>query len=266
MPSTLSHIEALSTLAATGKPFVAITLVEATGSTPQDAGSKMLVDDHGLVHGTVGGGKIENRAINHASEMLRDKTRFREIIDWNLNRDIGMTCGGLVKLFFEVYNRDDWKIVIFGAGHVAQAVVTCLLNLDCSISCIDTRQEWLDRLPTDPSLTKICSDDLTVQVNQLQPADFVLCMTMGHSSDRPVLRTIFQNQLTVSFLGVIGSKSKRAALIRELKAEGIAANKAEDFICPVGLPVGSNQPAEIAISIAAQLLQHRDAKVAESSK
>ena len=96
-------------------------MVEAQGSTPQDAGTKMLVDESGLAHGTVGGGKVEHRAIEYAQQMLGDDSRNREIVDWNLQRDIGMTCGGLVKLFFEVFNRDDWHIVIFGAGHVSQA-------------------------------------------------------------------------------------------------------------------------------------------------
>ena len=70
MPSSLPYIEALSELAQTGAPFVAVTMVEATGSTPQDAGARMLVDVTGLVHGTVGGGKIEFRAIEFAKEML----------------------------------------------------------------------------------------------------------------------------------------------------------------------------------------------------
>ena len=106
MPTSLPYIEALSELAATSQPFVSVTMIEATGSTPQDAGSKMLVAGSGRVHGTVGGGKVEHRAIEFAQEMLGDTERNREIVDWNLKRDIGMTCGGLVKLFFEVYNRD----------------------------------------------------------------------------------------------------------------------------------------------------------------
>ena len=99
MPSSLPYIEALSELAATSQPFVSVTMIESTGSTPQDAGSKMLVDASGRVHGTVGGGKVEHRAIELSKEILSDAGRNREIVDWNLQRDIGMTCGGLVKLF-----------------------------------------------------------------------------------------------------------------------------------------------------------------------
>ena len=258
MPSSLPYIEALSELAQTGAPFVAVTMVEATGSTPQDAGARMLVDVTGLVHGTVGGGKVEFRAIEFAQGMLADDQQNRTVVDWNLQRDIGMTCGGLVKLYFEVYNRDDWNIVIFGAGHVAQALVKVLSMLDCRVTCVDTRKEWLEKMDDHQQLTKICSDDLTVQAATIKDDDYVLCMTMGHSTDRPVLSTMFLAGISPAYLGVIGSKSKRGALVRELKSDGIAAEKAESFICPMGLPIGTNQTGEIAISIAAQLLQRRD--------
>ena len=218
----------------------------------------MLVDQNGLVHGTVGGGKVEFRAIESAKEMLADPKLNRQVVDWNLQRDIGMTCGGLVKLFFEVYNRDDWSIVVFGAGHVAQALVGILLTLDCRVTCIDTRPEWLDKLDDHQQLKKICSEDLTKEAASLTENDYVLCMTMGHATDRPVLKTIFSGGIEPAYLGVIGSKSKRGALVRELKAEGIPAEVADGFVCPMGLPIGTNQTGEIAISIAAQLIQRRD--------
>lgn len=259
MTNPLPYIEALSELATTSRPFVSVTMVEAKGSTPQDAGSKMLVDASGRVHGTVGGGKVEHRAIEFAKEMLSGADRNREIVDWNLQRDIGMTCGGLVKLFFEVYNRDDWHIVVFGAGHVAQALVTVLLTLNCRVTCLDPRAEWMDRLPEHDRLRKVLSTDLSAEAGKLQSTDYVICMTMGHSTDRPILATLFREQIEPAYLGVIGSKSKRGALVRELKEDGISPEAAQGFLCPIGLPIGSNQPAEIAISIVAQLIEHRDA-------
>ncbi len=256
---SLTHIEALSRLAQAGNPFVVVTMVETQGSTPQDAGTKMLVDDSGRVHGTVGGGKVEHRAIEHAGRLLNNSSKNREVVDWNLNRDVGMTCGGTVKLLFEVYNRDNWQIVIFGAGHVAQALVIVLQNLNCTVTCIDTRQEWLDRMPDFRCLQKVCTEDLQVEAAKIKPTDFVVCMTMGHSTDRPILATIFKHKLKPAYLGVIGSRTKRGALLRELKTEdGIEPETADSFVCPIGLPFGSNQPAEIAISIVAQLLQYRD--------
>ena len=82
---------------------------------------------------------------------------------------------------------------------------------------------------------------------------------MGNSSDRPILEAILGREKRPAFLGVIGSKSKKGVLTRELKEAGIDGLLSESFECPVGLKIGSNQPSEIAISIAAQLLQRRDA-------
>ncbi|MEL7089190.1 MAG: XdhC family protein, partial [Planctomycetota bacterium] len=95
-------------------------------------------------------------------------------------------------------------------------------------------------------------------VKKLPGVAFVLCMTQGHRSDFPVLEAIFTADRKFPFLGVIGSAAKAAVLRRELRAADIAAG-AIDFRCPVGLSLGSNHPAEIAVSIAAQLLEVRDA-------
>ena len=138
-------------------------------------------------------------------------------------------------------------------------LVSVLLTLDCRVTCFDPRQEWIDRMPGHDRLTKVCVDDLSAEAKKLKSSDFVICMTMGHSTDRPILSTIFREQIEPAYLGVIGSKSKRGALVRELKEDGISSEAAQDFLCPIGLPIGSNQPAEIAISIAAQLIEHRDA-------
>lgn len=256
----ISYIETLAELTKTRVPFVAVTLVEAVGSTPQDTGSKMLVTREGLVHGTVGGGRIEHQAIEFSQRMLTGEiTESSKLVEWNLQRDVGMTCGGLVKLFFETYNRDDWHVVIFGAGHVAQALVKCLLTLECRITCIDTRADWLDKLSASERLTVICTDDTTKYVGQLRDIDYVVCMTMGHKTDRPVLEAIFRSGCMPCYLGVIGSRSKRGVLIRELMQDGIDKNLARQFVCPIGLPIGTNQPGEIAVSIVAQMLEHRDA-------
>ncbi|MEM8865923.1 MAG: xanthine dehydrogenase accessory protein XdhC [Planctomycetota bacterium] len=260
MASPHGFVERLAELSATGKPFVSVTLVEAIGSTPQDTGSKMLVDAGGLAFGTVGGGRVENKAIEHAAAMLAgDATATSTLLEWNLQRDVGMTCGGVVKLFFEAYNVRPWRVVVFGAGHVAQALVRVLLQLDCRIDCIDPRAEWLDRLPDGPSLSTHCLVDPCDFVPSLSADDFVVCMTMGHRTDRPILEAIFRRSIKPAYLGAIGSAAKRKVLIRELIEAEIDKERAEALRCPIGLPLGSNQPGEIAVSIAAEMIQQRDA-------
>lgn len=252
-------IERLAELSHAGRPFVSITLVDAIGSTPQDAGTKMLVDESGLVFGTVGGGRVEHRAIEFAQRMLRDSESVRtRFVEWNLQRDVGMTCGGVVKLYFEAYNHREWRIVIFGAGHVAQSLIRCLIELECRIVCVDSRPEWLSRLPKSGKLTPLEFADAAEYVPQLTADDFVLSMTMGHRTDRPILNAIFRRGVLPAYLGVIGSQAKRSVLVRELVSAGIDAEAIKQMRCPIGLALGQNQPGEIAISIAAELIQVRD--------
>jgi xanthine dehydrogenase accessory factor len=264
MPAPHGYVERLAELAASGQPFVSVTLIDAMGSTPQDAGSKMLITAAGLDMGTVGGGRVEAKAIQEAQAMLAQPVRAAgqastRLVEWNLQRDVGMTCGGAVKLFFESYNHSQWQIVIFGAGHVAAAVVHCLLPLECRLTCIDPRGEWLARLPESPRLAKVQTETPPAEVAKLPADAFVLCMTMGHRTDRPILEEIFRQGRKFPYLGVIGSKAKRAVLRRELLAAGVSADQVDGFECPIGLPLGSNSPGEIAVSVAAQLLQRRDA-------
>lgn len=260
MPAPHGLIERLADMAAAGKPFVLVTLVEAIGSTPQDAGTKMLVDAEGLRFGTVGGGRVEQQAIAAAQALLADAAaKSCTLVEWNLKRDVGMTCGGTVKLLFEAYHVHPWRVVVFGAGHVGQAVVRCLLLLDCRVTCIDPRQEWLDRLPRSPQLDAILLGEPRDFVGRLTTDDFVVCMTMGHRTDFPILAAIFKAGLEPAYLGVIGSRAKREVLRRELEDAGVPATAIEQLRCPIGLPVGSNQPGEIAVSVAAEILQVRDA-------
>jgi xanthine dehydrogenase accessory factor len=260
MPAPHGLIERLAEMAAEGDPFVLVTLVEAVGSTPQDAGTKMLVDVSGLRFGTVGGGKVEQRAIEAAQALLADPAaKPCTLVEWNLKRDVGMTCGGTVTLLFEAYHVHPWRVVVFGAGHVGQAVVRCLLLLDCQVACIDSRDEWLGRLPAAPQLETVRLDEPRGYVSKLRPGDHIVCMTMGHATDRPILEAIFRSGLEPASVGVIGSRAKREVLRHELEAAGIPAAMLERLRCPIGLPVGSNQPGEIAVSVAAEILQIRDA-------
>src|SRR5215470_8329574 len=171
-------VEKLAELSAAGRPFASVTLVQTVGSTPSDTGTKMLVDPSGLIFGTVGGGKVESKAIGHAQHLLDaagNGSQTCELIEWNLQRDVGMTCGGVVKLLFEAYNFRDWRIVLFGAGHVAQALVRLLLLLECRVVCIDPREEWIAKLPSSPKLRAVLLTEPSDFVRELRGEDYALC-------------------------------------------------------------------------------------------
>lgn len=252
------HARAVTELLRANTPFVIVTMVDRRGSAPQIEGAKAVVTAAGIVEGTVGGGKVEARAIDHAQALLRSNDgRSCEFVVWNLQTEIGMTCGGEVKFFFEVCLCNDWTISLFGAGHIAQVLVPMLLQMNCRVTCLDQRQEWLDKMSEHPRLTKVCRPDLSEAIKGLDPTSFFVLMTQGHATDLPVLAEVLRT-IEPPYVGVLGSLQKAKILRRDLKEMGIPDDKIGSFFCPMGLPIGNNTPPEIAISISSQLIQERD--------
>lgn len=258
----VEHIRILQKLIDSGVSFATITLVSIRGSAPQVVGAKAIVSVDGIEGGTVGGGKVEAAAIEHARNLLHQGDQPTEFVTWNLQTDIGMTCGGEVQLFFEVHARTGWPIAIFGAGHVAQSLVRLLVQMNCHVTCVDSRPEWLQKLPDDPKLTKLCEDSPKTVVPLMPTNTFFVLMSKGHATDLPVLAEILRTR-DAAYVGVIGSEQKASILRRDLKTMKFSKEKLRSFHCPMGLPIGNNTPAEIAVSIAAQLIQVRDQRAGE---
>lgn len=239
------------------KNFVTVTVVNVQGSFPQKVGAKAIFSDNELLFGTVGGGKVENHCFLHAKKMLIDK-KTSSFKKWNLQKDIGMTCGGVGEFFFEMYSfKGTFSVTIFGAGHVSQKLCRLLLELDCNITCIDNRNEWLDRLPQSSKLTTIYLEKMEDYIDKIDDNSYVISMTKGHSTDTPILFNALKLK-KFPYLGVIGSKSKRNTIIDELTDLGIDKERADSIICPIGLKFGNNTPTEISFSIIAELLKYRD--------
>lgn len=253
--------KAIEALLCEGVPFCVATLVDGRGSIPQVVGARAIFTRTGLAHGTVGGGRLEMRCRATAAEMLDAphgvRHRFERL---NLNRDVGMTCAGEVSVYFEVHRPDqEWHVVIFGAGHVAQSLCRFLIELDCRITCIDTRAEWLERLPRTPTLEPVRVENFAEGVERIGTSSMVLVMTMGHSSDKPILHAIAAREFRPPLLGVLGSDSKARILRRELRHEGMADEDVDRIVCPLGDKIGNNTPGEIAVGIVSQLLRLRRA-------
>lgn len=239
-------------------PFAVVTLVDSTGHTPQDAGARAIISKDGLLWGTLGGGRVEARAIEKARALIESPAGERRplLVRWNLQTEIGMSCGGVATYLFEVFGRSPWEIVVFGAGHVAQALIRTLLPLDCRITCIDPRSEWLEKLPESPRLqTK--KQEYTTPVNFSHDA-FLVLMTQGHQFDLEVLRRLAEQNSKPVFLGVIGSDIKAMKLKKQMHDLKVPLEFIERVRCPIGMKFGNNHPHEIAISISADLLRTRD--------
>jgi xanthine dehydrogenase accessory factor len=241
-------------------PMVVVTMTDCRGSAPQNVGARMIVGVDQILFGTVGGGKIEAHCLKIAREYLQNPKDFQpRSFTWNLQRDILMSCGGEVTMFFELYSpQSAWKLAVFGAGHVSQELTRILVKLDCELTVIDARAEWLSLLPPEtPRFKKIQTDSMASVIDTLDPQTFVCLMTMGHSFDLPILKRALELN-HFPFLGVIGSQAKRNRLEKELREQGYPGEM--NFYCPLGEDFGSNAPMEIALSMTAQLLKERDKK------
>jgi xanthine dehydrogenase accessory factor len=259
-----SWISEVSQLTQAREDHIIVTLVNIKGSAPQIVSSKMLVTSSGLHSGTVGGGKIENHCIEYAKKQIKDKNPSC-LETWNLQTDIGMTCGGEVSLFFDCNYFSNWTVAIFGAGHISQELTRVLSTWSCSLKVIDNRQNWLDMLPEGNNIEKIYNKNMSEEVQKLPSSTYLICMTQGHGTDIPVLTEALNNHELFDFYGVIGSSLKSSKIKNELKLAGISDLAIEKLRCPLGLEIGNNTPPEISISIAAQLLTVRK-KITESNQ
>jgi xanthine dehydrogenase accessory factor len=252
-------LEALAGLSARGEAAVLVTVLRAQGSTPREAGAKMVVTA-GETHGSIGGGHLELEATRTAREILSAPSSGAVVApvsrDFGLGPSLGQCCGGAVTLLFEAILPPDWRIALFGAGHVGRALVRLLGDLPCRVDWFDPRpDEFPGALPR--NVRAVVTEDPAGEVPDLPPGCDVVVFTHSHDLDQAVVAAALRRS-DLGYLGLIGSRNKRARFEARLRERGFAAGDLARVVCPIGMPgVGGKAPAEIAIAVAAQLLRLR---------
>jgi xanthine dehydrogenase accessory factor len=243
-----------------GRASVLVTVVATRGHAPTEPGIKMLAGREGLIAGTVGGGAIEKLALAEAAAVLeRGAPLLKEyLLDDapgghaapGAPEPTGMVCGGRVTLFFEPLGAGD-RAVLFGAGHVNRALCRCLEPLGFDTLFVDYRPEQLADLPA-PHRT--AGDDYA-HLPDLPDLDraFVVVATHSHACDERVLEHLLRAGARPRYLGVVASRRKRVEIERNLRGR-LGADVDLDWLrMPVGLHLGGNSPAAVALSIAAEM-------------
>jgi xanthine dehydrogenase accessory factor len=237
-----------------GTPFVLMTVVSAKGSTPRNAGAKMIwkpgATPEGELLGTVGGGQFELLALDAAR--LHFERRSCGMERYVLGADADQCCGGVMEVFFE-YHGPSRRIVIFGAGHVSRELVHLLSPAGHDVIVADDRPDWNSKQRF-PAATPVHSWDEAVSICQRSPAStMAVVMTCSHDTDFDLLRRLLESP--PAFTGLIGSRSKRACLFGRLVASGVSPEAVQAVHCPIGVGDCGKEPRLVAVSIAAQLLQ-----------
>ncbi|MGI4836821.1 MAG: xanthine dehydrogenase accessory protein XdhC [Janthinobacterium lividum] len=245
-------ISALADLQAQGEPCVLVTIIEELGSTPRNAGSKMVVSARQLFD-TIGGGHLEYEAMRIAREMLANASQGPHLQRFSLGASLGQCCGGATVLLFEPMAAVQAQIAVFGAGHVGRALVPLLASLPCRVRWIDSReQEFPEQIPA--GVHKIVAEEPVEEVDELPAGSYCIVMTHNHQLDLELSAAILaRNDFT--WFGLIGSKTKRAKFEHRLRDRGFAPAVLQRMRCPMGLAeVKGKLPIEIAVSIAAEII------------
>jgi xanthine dehydrogenase accessory factor len=232
-----------------GAPVAVVTVVRCSGSTPAAPGAKMLVEADGTLHGTIGGGHLEQLATADAQEALAagEARAFR----YPLGAKAGQCCGGVVETLVEVIGGGP-QLYLFGAGHVGQAVCRALAGTPFRVHAIDERAEWSSAVPEEVQRHMVPWDAFVADATWSAEGTYVAIMTHRHDVDEAIVADVVRRP--ARYVGLIGSQTKWRRFRERLEARGVPAQALDRVRCPIGIDVGGKSPQEVAISVAAQLL------------
>jgi xanthine dehydrogenase accessory factor len=261
---------------------VLVSVDSVQGSGPREVGAWMAVFPQTLVN-TIGGGHLEFQAITEARALMArpvsdnaSSTATHEdnalTTRYALGPALGQCCGGVVHLKFERIRAADapalkqrllangQPLALFGGGHVGRALVNILSTLPYNVQWVDSRDEIFPaQLP--PNVVCEHSDPVHAAVADLPSGASVLIMSFSHAEDLDVVAACLKRQRLhgdLKFVGLIGSQTKWATFQHRLEAKGFTAEELAFITCPIGVSgITGKEPEVIAVSVAAQLLQHR---------
>lgn len=254
-----------------GQDFVVAKVVDTTGSTPRKKGAWLLMKEDGTTAGTVGGGRLEAETEKLCKEAFRTKEKSR-VHHFKLNTEerdaLDMGCGGDADVqiqyidashpeeFVEEFNLET-TAYIFGAGHVGLALEPVLRHINFNTVVIDDREEYAnkERFPQAAQVKVIPDFKHAFEGLKINEDSYIIIVTRGHMGDYDVLKDALKQ--SCAYVGMIGSRKKNAMLFDMLRKEGYSEEDIERVYAPIGLAISAETPEEIAVSIAAELIQVR---------
>jgi xanthine dehydrogenase accessory protein XdhC len=256
----------LRELLAQGRPVVLAEVAVAKGSTPREAGAAMLVTDD-ATFGTIGGGRLEWEGIDRARALLA-QGGVSCILELPLGPAIGQCCGGHVTLRLtkagpaelaalviaeEQAAASQPVVLLFGAGHVGRALAAALAPLPLRVRWIDGRaHEFPD--PPVRGVETLVSDRPLGLIEAAPPGSACFVLTHSHSLDFTLCSAVLQRD-DFAYLGLIGSRTKRAKFERGFRELGIPPARVARMACPIGGDaLRDKRPAVIAALAAAEVL------------
>jgi xanthine dehydrogenase accessory factor len=246
--------EELQRLVDAGASFVLCTVVETSGSTPQKAGSKMVVCNDGSQLGTIGGGAIEQHILQAAKALLAQGEAASRLVETHLTHELAMCCGGRMSVFLERHDSLA-EVVLFGAGHVSKEVAAFALRAGFRVCVVDERETWANAKRFPGCQLHLEPGDAWALRTQGHDEAYWCVITHDHALDQRIVETLAGKRS--AYLGVIGSLRKGERFRQRMRAAGISETLVSRVECPMGVDIGALTTSEIAVAIVARLVEIR---------
>jgi xanthine dehydrogenase accessory factor len=246
------------------------TLVSARGSSSAKVGSRMWIGPNGAAIGAVTiGGCVDARAIELSGEVLANgqSRRVEMALGDEDARAIGMTCAGTIEILVERVEResdaaramfDELKatrtLLIVGAGEIGAALCRIAKTLDLRVIVVDGRDHLasVDRFP-DADEVRVGIPSEIVETIGFSSDTAVVLVSHEYKYDMPILKSALSS--SAGYVGMLGGRKRRDAMKELLRGDGIPDEALARLRTPIGLEIAAETPAEIAVSIAAELVK-----------
>ena len=241
--------EELVRLSEQGEAAVLATVVETDGITGVEPGAKCLVRDGTIVGETIGDAAVVQAIVQESSARLR--TEKSQLIALEVPQS-----GAKLEVFFEVMPAPP-KLIVVGAGHIAVPLVKLAKVLDFHVIVIDDRLLYANR-ERFPDADEVLVGDMAQMLKEMAitPSCYIVLITRGHAYDEPCLRVVLPSQ--AKYIGMIGSRRRIKACFQRFRDEDkISEELIERVYAPIGLDIATETPAEIALSILAEVVKVR---------
>ncbi len=243
-------------LADAGQPFALCTVIAARGSVPGKVGAKMIVEKDGTPFGTVGGAGLEEKTKAFAREAIAKKKSSTHKFDLAYFRPgaLDSLCGGSVEVLVE-YMGAVPHVLICGGGHVGLEVARLLDQLEYVYSVVDDRAEYTarERFTNAHGLFEAMPETFFPTAD-LSLYSHIIILGYSHRVDTDILHHCCQR--FGGYIGVISSKLKRKEMFARVKQKGVTDAELARVQAPLGIPIGGETPAEIAVSIVGGIIAH----------
>lgn len=239
-----------------GEHIAVASVIKTFGAAPCGIGSKMLIRADGTTHGSFGGpntdGKVAQAALQAMESGRPSVTHIH--LDADKGEAVG-SCGATLEIFFEVV-RAEPRLIIAGAGYVAQALAKLAARLDFRIIVVDDRRDLADPQAFGEKV-QLTFGEIPQTIRELEPdeSSWIVIVTRGHHLDEDALKAALETN--AGYIGMIGSPSKVKHIFKDLLKEGVARERLAQVHAPIGLDLGAETPDEIALSIAAEMVMLR---------